>query len=59
METLISDLKKVMNKGLNSYPFAVQIIALPISWIVAILKVLIAIPVWITAKCNSLMESIE
>ena len=46
-------------KGLNKYPFIVQVICLPITWIIAILKILIAIPTWVTAKCNGIMGNIE
>jgi hypothetical protein len=47
-----------MKNGLNKYPFLVQVICLPITWTIAILKVLVAIPVWIVAKCNGIMENI-
>jgi hypothetical protein len=48
-----------MKEGLNRYPFIVQVICLPITWTIAILKILVAVPAWITAKCNGIMEDIE
>jgi hypothetical protein len=48
-----------MKNELNKYQFLVQVICLPIIWTVAILKILVAIPAWVTAKCNGIMESIE
>lgn len=48
-----------MNKGLNNYSFIVQVICLPIVWIICILKILIAVPVWITMKCNEIMENVQ
>lgn len=48
-----------MRTGLNKYPFIVQVICLPLIWTIAIFKVLIAIPIWITAKCNGVIERIE
>jgi hypothetical protein len=48
-----------MKEGLNKYPFIVQVICLPITWTIAILKILVAIPAWIIAKCNGIMEDIE
>lgn len=48
-----------MKNGLNKYPFLVQVMCLPITWTIAILKILVAIPAWITAKCNGIIESIK
>jgi hypothetical protein len=48
-----------MNKGLNRTPFLIQVICIPISWIIAMLKILVAIPAWIIAKCNDIMENID
>ena len=48
-----------MKKGLNSYPFIVQVITLPFTWVIAILKVLVMIPVWVISKCNGIMENVE
>jgi hypothetical protein len=45
--------------GLNKYPFLVQVICLPITWLIAILKILVVIPIWITAKCNEVIKNIE
>jgi hypothetical protein len=47
-----------MEKGLNKYPFIVQVIAMPITWVIAILKVLIVIPIFVIAKCNAIMNSL-
>lgn len=48
-----------MKKGLNKYPFYTQVICIPVVWIIAILKLLIAIPAWVTAKCNDIMNNIN
>jgi hypothetical protein len=48
-----------MKKNLNNYPFIVQLITLPLTWFIAILKILIMIPIWITAKCNTIIEDVE
>jgi hypothetical protein len=48
-----------METGLNKHSFLVQVICLPILWVIMLLKILIAIPAWITAKCNEIMENIE
>lgn len=46
-----------MKKGFIESSFLVQIILIPIVWIIAILKILIAIPVLIIGKCNEIMEN--
>lgn len=48
-----------MKKNLNNYPFITQVITLPLTWFIAILKILIMIPIWITAKCNAIIEDVE
>jgi len=48
-----------MRKNLNDYPFIVQVITLPLTWFLAILKILIMIPIWVTAKCNTIIEDVE
>ena len=45
--------------GLNKHTFIVQIIALPITWFLMVLKVLVTIPAYIVAKCNDVLDSIE
>lgn len=48
-----------MKTTLNDYPFFIQIITLPFTWIIAILKILIMIPIWVTGKCNRIIESVK
>lgn len=45
-----------MNKQ-KQYPFIVYVIALPIIWVIAIIKALIAIPLWIIGNSNEVIAS--
>ena len=46
-----------MNKV--QHPFILEIIMLPITWIIMIFKILITIPIMVTAYCNTLAEKVE
>lgn len=48
-----------MKTGLNKYPLLVQVICLPFTWSIMILKLLITIPAYVTMKCNSILDNIE
>ena len=47
-----------MKRGINEFPFLLQVVCLPIVWVIAILKILVVIPSWIVAKCNNIMNNI-
>jgi hypothetical protein len=48
-----------MKQNLNSYPFLVQIVCIPIIWIIAVFKILITIPILIIGKCNSIINNFK
>jgi len=47
-----------MNKKIIDYGFWVEIATMPIMYIIAILKILIFIPIWIIAKINGFMSTL-
>lgn len=47
-----------MNK-FNDFPFALQVLVLPIIWIVAIIKALITVPMLIISECNKILDREE
>jgi len=47
-----------MKKSLNNYPFIVHVLAIPFMYILAILKIVIVIPMFVVAKCNDIMNDI-
>lgn len=51
--------KSSKDKGLNKHPFWAELVVLPLTYTVAILKLLVMIPTWIIAKCNDILNSIE
>jgi hypothetical protein len=46
-------------RKLTDYPLWAQIAAIPIAWILMILKVLIVIPVYIVGRCNDIMSRFD
>lgn len=46
-------------KRLNHYPFWIEVVCLPISYVIAILKILVVIPMLIIALCNKIYEKIN
>jgi len=45
-----------MKKKLNDFPFWVQLIAIPIAWLIMVFKILLALPVYVIGKCNTVLN---
>lgn len=48
-----------MKQSLIEYPFYVQLLAMPFMWILAGLKILIAVPIVIVTICNVLIQKAD
>jgi hypothetical protein len=46
-------------KKLTDYSLAIQIMLIPLAWIIMIAKILLVIPVFVIARCNYVMSKIE
>ena len=48
-----------MYKKLTDYPLIVQVITIPLTYTLAIFKILVTIPIVVISKCNKLINDTE